>query len=148
MYKRQVNGTLNGKSGWYLDPNVSVKLTFSDMAGTEGGTPSGVQSAAYQWVTDNSKKPVTGMVNLNAAAVAAGEYTISLSDYYGTCYLYYKVTDRKGNVRDGFSKQIKKDDVHRLGFTVPDKAQPLSCLLYTSWLLLWTSFRPRVPIWR
>ena len=46
-----VNGTLNRTSGWYLDPNVSVKLTFSDMAGTEGGTPSGVQSAAYQWVT-------------------------------------------------------------------------------------------------
>lgn len=65
------------------------------------------------------------MVNLDAAAVAAGEYTISLSDYYGTCYLYYKVTDRKGNVRDGFSEQIKKDDVHRLEFTGPDKAQPL-----------------------
>ena len=121
-----VNGTRNGTSGWYLDSDVSVKLTFTDKAGAEGGTPSGVQSAAYQWVTDNSKKPVTGMVNLDAAAVAAGEYTISLSDYYGTCYLYYKVTDRKGNVRDGFSEQIKKDDVHRLEFTGPDKAQPLS----------------------
>ena len=31
-----------------------------------------------------------------------------------------------GNVRDGFSEQIKKDDVHRLEFTGPDKAQPLS----------------------
>lgn len=92
----------------------------------EGGTPSGIQSAAYQWVTDNSKKPVTGMVNLDAAAVAAGEYTISLSDYYGTCYLYYKVTDRKGNIQDGFSGQIKKDDVHHLEFTGPDKAQLLS----------------------
>ncbi len=121
-----VNGTLNGTSGWYLDSNVSVKLTFTDKAGTEGGTPSGVQSAAYQWVTDTSQKPATGMVNLDAAAVAAGEYTISLSDYYGTCYLYYKVTDRKGNIRDGFSEQIKKDDVHRLEFTGPDKAQPLS----------------------
>ena len=121
-----VNGTLNGASGWYLDPNVSVKLTFTDMAGTEGGTPSGVQSAAYQWVTDTSQKPVTGMVDLDATAVAAGKYTISLSDYYGTCYLYYKVTDRKGNVRDGFSEQIKKDDVHRLEFTGPNKAQPLS----------------------
>ena len=121
-----VNGTLNGTSGWYLDSNVSVKLTFTDKAGAEGGTPSGVQSAAYQWVTDTSKKPATGMVNLDAAAVAAGEYTIPLSDYYGTCYLYYKVTDRKGNVRDGFSEQIKKDDVHRLEFTGPDKAQPLS----------------------
>ncbi len=121
-----VNGTRNGTSGWYLDSNVSVKLTFADKAGAEGGTPSGVQSAAYQWVTDTSQKPVTGMVNLDAAAVAAGEYTISLSDYYGTCYLYYKVTDRKGNVRDGFSEQIKKDDVHRLEFTGPDKAQPLS----------------------
>ena len=121
-----VNGTRNGTSGWYLDSDVSVKLTFTDMAGTEGGTPSGIQSAAYQWVTDNSKKPVTGMVNLDAAAVAAGEYTISLSDYCGTCYLYYKVTDRKGNVRDGFSEQIKKDDVHRLEFTGPNKAQPLS----------------------
>lgn len=107
-------------------PMFQVKLTFSDMAGTEGGTPSGVQSAAYQWVTDNSKKPVTGMVNLDATAVAAGEYTISLSDYYGTCYLYYKVTDRKGNIQDGFSKQIKKDDVHSLEFTGPNKAQPLS----------------------
>ena len=77
-------------------------------------------------MTDTSKKPATGMVNLDAAAVAAGEYTISLSDYYGTCYLYYKVTDRKGNVRDGFSDQIKKDDVHRLEFTGPDKARPLS----------------------
>ena len=121
-----VNGTLNGASGWYLDSNVSVKLTFADKAGTEGGTPSGVQSAAYQWVTDTSQKPVTGMVNLDAAAVAAGEYTISLSDYCGTCYLYYKVTDRKGNIRDGFSEQIKKDDVHRLEFKGPDKAQPLS----------------------
>ena len=121
-----VNGTRNGTSGWYLDSNVSVKLTFTDKAGAEGGTPSDVQSAAYQWVTDTSKKPATGMVNLDAAAVAAGEYTISLSDYYGTCYLYYKVTDRKGNVRDGFSEQIKKDDVHRLEFTGPDKAQPLS----------------------
>ena len=121
-----VNGTLNETSGWYPDSDVSVKLTFADEAGAEGGTPSGVQSAAYQWVTDTSKKPVTGMVNLDAAAVAAGEYTISLSDYYGTCYLYYKVTDRKGNVRDGFSEQIKKDDVHRLEFTGPDKAQPLS----------------------
>lgn len=121
-----VNGTRNGTSGWYLDSNVSVKLTFADKAGAEGGTPSGVQSAAYQWVTDTSQKPATGMVNLDAAAVAAGEYTISLSDYYGTCYLYYKVTDRKGNVRDGFSEQIKKDDVHRLEFTGPDKAQPLS----------------------
>ena len=121
-----VNGTRNGTSGWYLDSNVSVKLTFADKAGAEGGTPSGVQSAAYQWVTDTSKKPATGMVNLDAAAVAAGEYTISLSDYYGTCYLYYKVTDRKGNVRDGFSDQIKKDDVHRLEFTGPDKARPLS----------------------
>ena len=121
-----VNGTLNETSGWYPDSDVSVKLTFADEAGAEGGTPSGVQSAAYQWVTDTSKKPVTGMVNLDAAAVAAGEYTISLSDYYGTCYLYYKVTDRKGNVRDGFSEQIKKDDVHRLEFTEPDKAQPLS----------------------
>ena len=121
-----VNGTRNGTSGWYLDSNVSVKLTFADKAGAEGGTPSGVWSAAYQWVTDTSKKPATGMVNLDAAAVAAGEYTISLSDYYGTCYLYYKVTDRKGNVRDGFSEQIKKDDVHRLEFTGPDKAQPLS----------------------
>ena len=120
-----VNGTRNGTSGWYLDSNVSVKLTFADKAGAEGGTPSDVQSAAYQWVTDTSKKPATGMVNLDAAAVAAGEYTISLSDYYGTCYLYYKVTDRKGNVRDGFSEQIKKDDVHRLEFTGPDKAQPL-----------------------
>ena len=121
-----VNGTRNETSGWYLDSNVSVKLTFADMAGTEGGTPSGVQSAAYQWVTDTSQKPVTGMVDLDAAAVAAGKYTISLSDYYGTCYLYYKVTDRKGNVRDGFSEQIKKDDVHRLEFTGPNKAQPLS----------------------
>ena len=121
-----VNGTRNGTSGWYLDSNVSVKLTFADKAGAEGGTPSGVQSAAYQWVTDTSKKPATGMVNLDAAAVAAGEYTISLSDYYGTCYLYYKVTDGKGNVRDGFSEQIKKDDVHRLEFIGPDKAQPLS----------------------
>lgn len=121
-----VNGTLNGTSGWYPDSDVSVKLTFTDEAGVEGGTPSGVQSAAYQWVTDTSQKPATGMVNLDAAAVAAGEYTISLSDYYGTCYLYYKVTDWKGNVRDGFSEQIKKDDVHRLEFTGPDKAQPLS----------------------
>ena len=121
-----VNGTRNETSGWYLDSNVSVKLTFADEAGAEGGTPSGVQSAAYQWVTDTSQKPVTGMVNLDAAAVAAGEYTIPLSDYYGTCYLYYKVTDRKGNVRDGFSEQIKKDDVHRLEFTGPNKAQPLS----------------------
>ena len=121
-----VNGTRNGTSGWYLDSNVSVKLTFADKAGAEGGTPSGVWSAAYQWVTDTFQKPATGMVNLDAAAVAAGEYTISLSDYYGTCYLYYKVTDRKGNVRDGFSDQIKKDDVHRLEFTGPDKAQPLS----------------------
>ena len=121
-----VNGTRNGTSGWYLDSNVSVNLTFADKAGAEGGTPSGVWSAAYQWVTDTSKKPATGMVNLDAAAVAAGEYTISLSDYYGTCYLYYKVTDRKGNVRDGFSDQIKKDDVHRLEFTGPDKARPLS----------------------
>ena len=121
-----VNGTLNGASGWYLDPNVSVKLTFTDMAGTEGGTPSGIQSAAYQWVTDTSQKPVTGMVDLDATAVAAGEYTISLSDYYGTCYLYYKVTDQKGNVRDGFSEQIKKDDIHHLEFIGPDKAQPLS----------------------
>ena len=121
-----VNGTLNGASGWYLDSNVSVKLTFADKAGTEGGTPSGVQSAAYQWVTDTSQKPVTGMVNLDAAAVAAGEYTISLSDYCGTCYLYYKVTDRKGNIRDGFSEQIKKDNVHSLEFTGPNKAQPLS----------------------
>ena len=121
-----VNGTLNGASGWYLDPNVSVKLTFTDMAGTEGGTPSGVQSAAYQWVTDTSQKPVTGMVDLDAAAVEAGEYTISLSDYYGTCYLYYKVTDRKGNIRDGFSEQIKKDDVHHLEFKGPVKAQLLS----------------------
>ena len=109
-----VNGTRNGTSGWYLDSNVSVKLTFADKAGAEGGTPSGVWSAAYQWVTDTFQKPATGMVNLDAAAVAAGEYTISLSDYYGTCYLYYKVTDRKGNVRDGFSEQIKKDDVHSL----------------------------------
>ena len=121
-----VNGTRNETSGWYLDSDVSVKLTFADEAGTEGGTPSGIQSAAYQWVTDTSKKPVTGMVNLDAAAVAAGEYTISLSDYYGTCYLYYKVTDRKGNVRDGFSEQIKKDNVHRLEFKGPVKAQPLS----------------------
>ena len=121
-----VNGTRNGTSGWYLDSNVSVKLTFTDKAGAEGGTPSGVWSAAYQWVTDTFQKPVTGMVNLDAAAVAAGEYTISLSDYYGTCYLYYKVTDQKGNVRDGFSDQIKKDDIHRLEFTGPDKAQPLS----------------------
>lgn len=121
-----VNGTLNGTSGWYSDPNVSVKLTFTDEAGAEGGTPSGVRSAAYQWVTDTSKVSVSGMVNLAAAAVAAGEYTIPLSDYYGTCYLYYKVTDRKGNVRDGFSEQIKKDDVHRLEFKGPDKAQPLS----------------------
>ena len=121
-----VNGTLNGASGWYLDSNVSVKLTFADKAGAEGGTPSGVWSAAYQWVTDTSKKPATGMVNLDAAAVAAGEYTISLSDYYGTCYLYYKVTDRKGNIRDGFSEQIKKDNVHSLEFKGPDKAQPLS----------------------
>ena len=120
-----VNGTRNGTSGWYLDSDVSVKLTFTDMAGTEGGTPSGIQSAAYQWVTDNSKKPVTGMVNLDAAAVAAGEYTIPLSDYCGTCYLYYKVTDRKGNIQDGFSEQIKKDNVHSLEFTGPNKAQPL-----------------------
>ena len=121
-----VNGTLNETSGWYLDSDVSVKLTFADMAGTEGGTPSGIQSAAYQWVTDTSQKPAAGMVNLDTAAVAAGEYTISLSDCYGTCYLYYKVTDRKGNIRDGFSEQIKKDDVHRLEFTGPNKAQPLS----------------------
>ena len=121
-----VNGTRNGTSGWYLDSDVSVKLTFTDMAGTEGGTPSGIQSAAYQWVTDTSQKPAAGMVNLDTAAVAAGEYTISLSDCYGTCYLYYKVTDRKGNIRDGFSEQIKKDDVHRLEFTGPNKAQPLS----------------------
>ena len=121
-----VNGTRNGTSGWYLDSNVSVKLTFADEAGAEGGTPSGVWSAAYQWVTDTSQKPATGMVNLDAAAVAAGEYTIPLSDYYGTCYLYYKVTDRKGNIRDGFSEQIKKDNFHRLEFTGPDKAQPLS----------------------
>ena len=121
-----VNGTRNGTSGWYLDSNVSVKLTFADKAGAEGGTPSGVQSAAYQWVTDTSKKPATGMVDLDAAAVKAGEYTISLSNYYGTCYLYYKVTDRKGNIRDGFSEQIKKDDVHHLEFTGPNKAQPLS----------------------
>lgn len=121
-----VNGTLNETSGWYPDSDVSVKLTFADKAGAEGGTPSGVWSAAYQWVTDTSKKPAAGMVNLDAAAVAAGEYTISLSDYYGTCYLYYKVTDRKGNIRDGFSEQIKKDDVHRLEFKGPDKAQPLS----------------------
>lgn len=120
-----VNGTRNGTSGWYLDSDVSVKLTFTDMAGTEGGTPSGIQSAAYQWVTDNSKKPVTGMVNLDAAAVAVGEYTISLSDYCGTCYLYYKVTDRKGNIQDGFSEQIKR--IMSIVWNLPDQTRHSPC---------------------
>ena len=121
-----LNGNRNDTNGWFFDSDVSVTLSFADEAGDEGGTPSGIRSAAYKWVADYSDTTAAGMVNLDSSALAAGKCRISSPDYYGTYYLYYEVTDNNGNVRKGFSEQIKKDDSHSLTFTGPGHGQPLS----------------------
>ncbi len=112
-------------SGWYTVYPLPVELTYADNAGDEGGA-SGIASVQYKWVNSNGSYPSAGLSSLNAAAVAGGKYTVNLG-YYDNAeayYLYYKVTDKTGNVTQGYSAPIKKDSYKgSASVTGPDKGQ-------------------------
>lgn len=121
-----INAAPNAKSGWYTTANLPVILTFADEAGTEGGTPSGIQSVQYKWVTSNTTAPTSGLTSANSSVMESGTVTRTLGSQ-GVWYLYYKVTDKKGNVTAGFSDEIKKDTYSTsCTITGPDKGQPVS----------------------
>ncbi len=122
-----VNATPNAKSGWYTVSPVPVILTFADEAGAEGGTPSGIQTVQYKLVTDNLAVPASGLSSLNASAISSGTYTYNMTSH-GNYYLYYKVTDKNGNVTEGFSDLIQKDSYAggSGGITGPSTGQPIS----------------------
>ncbi len=123
----KINATKNA-TGWYTTYPLPVELTYNDPAGTEGGA-SGIASVQYKWITGSKTTPTTGLTNLNAAAVAGGKYTVNLG-YYDNAevyYLYYKVTDKTGNVTEGFSDAIKKDSYKgSAAISGPDKGQPVA----------------------
>lgn len=107
----QFSGTQNRESGWYTSDTVAGILTFTDKAGEEGGEPSGVASVAYQWVTDNQQIP-NGLTEVDPSQVEQGNFSASRNaEDNGTYYLYYRVTDKKGNVTSGFSEKLQKDSV-------------------------------------
>lgn len=122
-----VNTTPNAKSGWYTVSPVPIILTFADEAGAEGGTPSGIQTVQYKLVTDNTTKPASGCSSLSAAVISSGTYTYNMTSH-GKYYLYYKVTDKKGNVTEGFSDLIQKDSYSggSGGISGPATGQPVS----------------------
>ncbi len=103
-----IDATANAASGWYTGAEVPVKLTFADNAGSEGGMSSGIKSVEYKLVSDNADKPADGLTGLRGTDLESGSYTHTITGN-GQYYLYYKVTDNKGNVTDGFSGLIKKD---------------------------------------
>lgn len=119
----------NTTTGWYTDENVQIKLTFADKTGAEGGTPSGIKTVQYKPVTGETAtpvKPADGLLSLDSASPAFknGEFTYNISGN-GKYYLYYKVTDNKGNVTDGFSELIKKDSCGESAVIIgPDEGQP------------------------
>ncbi len=121
-----VNATPNAKSGWYTAATVPVVLTFADEAGEEGEA-SGIRSVQYKLVTDNKTIPDSGLSSVETSAVSSGTYAYDIkSNYNGAYYLYYKVTDKAGNVTDGFSDLIRKDSVGSGTITGPGQGQPLS----------------------
>ncbi len=123
----KINATANA-NGWYTVYPLPVELTYADNAGAEGGA-SGIASVQYKWVNSNDTNnyPASGLSSLNAAAVAGGKYTVNLG-YYDNAqayYLYYKVTDKTGNITQGYSGLIKKDSYKgSASVTGPDKGQP------------------------
>lgn len=121
----KINATPNAATGWYTS-SVPVILNFEDKVGEEGGTPSGIQSVQYKWVENNTAAPSSGLSGLAASAIANGTYTCPSSSLYGTYYLYYKVTDKKGNVTEGFSEKIQRDYSCSFTVTGPKEGQPLS----------------------
>lgn len=121
------SGTQSRESGWYTSDTVEGILTFTDEAGEEGGKPSGVVSVAYQWVTDNQQIP-TGLTEVDPSQVEQGTFSTSRNaEDNGTYYLYYRITDKKGNVTSGFSEKLQKDSVEgSWTLTGPGKGQPVS----------------------
>ena len=92
-----VNATRNA-SGWYTDSTVPVTLTFKDEAGEEGPA-SGIKSVEYAFTT-KFEKP-TSFTSLGSQTVASGSAVINLTDN-GIWYLYCRVTDQAGNVKEGW----------------------------------------------
>lgn len=122
----KVNATVNAKSGWYTASTVPIVLNFADKAGT-GDAASGIRLVQYKRVTDKTI-PTSGLSSLSDSTVSSGTYTYNLtSSYYGTYYLYYKVTDMAGNVTEGFSDIIQKDSyTGSATITGPSEGQPVS----------------------
>ncbi|MGN0277395.1 MAG: Calx-beta domain-containing protein, partial [Hominisplanchenecus sp.] len=121
-----INAAANALSGWYTTPNLPVVLSFADEAGSEGGTPSGIKSVQYKWVTSKTTAPASGLTSVSASDIANGTVTAKLGSQ-GIWYLYYRVTDQKGNVTEGFSNEIKKDTFSTsLVISGPSTGQPIS----------------------
>lgn len=124
-----VDTAANATTGWHTDENVQIKLTFADKTGAEGGTPSGIKTVQYKPVTGETAtpaKPTDGLLSLDPASsdFKNGEFTYNINGN-GKYYLYYKVTDNRGNVTDGFSELVKKDSCGESAvITGADKGQP------------------------
>ena len=102
-----VNATPNANSTdgkWYTDSTIPVTLTYKDEAGAEGPA-SGVKSVQYAFVypATPSDAPVVpaSLTSLGSQTVAAGSATCNLTQD-GIWYLYCKVTDKAGNVNEGW----------------------------------------------
>ncbi len=110
----------NATTGWYLT-SIPVNLSWKDNEnGAEGGEASGIQSVEYGWVTSKEGTP-QGLKAFTKAEIAKGSGSITLTEN-GIGYLYYKAVDYAGNVKEGFSEQIKKDTTARaLTITGPDQ---------------------------
>ena len=110
----------NATTGWYLT-SIPVNLSWKDNENwAEGGEASGIQSVEYGWVTSKEGTP-QGLKAFTKAEIAKGSGSITLTEN-GIGYLYYKAVDYAGNVKEGFSEQIKKDTTARaLTITGPDQ---------------------------
>ena len=89
-------------ASWQKTP-VNVTLTFSDGA-------SGVEKVQTAFVADNFAAPAEESLQVQDASAGS----VTLTAQQGAQYLYYRITDRAGNVIDGFSDLIRVDK------TVPD----------------------------
>ena len=99
--------TADGSDGWFQSQTVDITVAYEDGSnGTESGDPSGIDSAKYAFVTGDSAAPKEeDLVDLPAS----GQKVTLGQESNGTYYLYYKVTDKAGNVTSGFSNAIRKD---------------------------------------
>ena len=88
----------DGGSGWFKTvPGVTVNYVDGE---------SGIASVKYAFVSEKTDTALADSVLTDIQEVAAGISEVN-PDGEGICYLYYKVTDRAGNVTDGYSDPIK-----------------------------------------